>query len=62
MIHKFSKNGAGLVLFVLSMLGIEVAESAVMEFVSAIGTIVSFGLMLWNQLDRRDTKWLIFKK
>lgn len=62
MIYKFSKNGAGLVLFILSFFGLNVAEADAVEFVSAIGTIVSFGLMLWNQFDRRDVSWLIFKR
>jgi hypothetical protein len=62
MVHKFSKNGVAVVLFILSFFGLNVAEAEAAEFVSAIGTIISFGLMLWNQFDRRDVSWFIFKK
>lgn len=57
-----SKNAAGIVFLFASVIGLDLAESDVAEFISALGTIVSFGLMVWNQVDRSDTKWFFFKK
>lgn len=57
-----SKNGAGLAVLLLSLCGVEVTESAVVDFISAVGTIVSLSLMIWNQLERKDTKLFFFKK
>lgn len=62
MFSNISKNGAGIIILFLSLLGIEVAESEVINFLSAISTVVSFFLMVWNQLERRDTRFFIFKK
>lgn len=57
-----SKNGAGLIILVLSLLGLEVSEASAMEALSAIGTLVSIGLMLWNQVGRSDVDNFLFKK
>lgn len=57
-----SKNAIALVVLALSTIGINVSEEAVLELISAIGTLVSFGLMVWNQLDRKDTELFFFKK
>jgi len=58
----FSKNGVGLALLVLSLFGVNVADSDLTEVVSAVGTLVSFGLMVWNQVARPDTVGFFFKK
>lgn len=60
--YMLSKNGVGLVGLVLSIFGLEVSESQIIEVISALGTIVSFALMVWNQLDRKDVKHFIFKE
>lgn len=57
-----SKNGVALIVLFLSFLGLEATEEGIVELVSAVGTVVSFFLMLWNQLDRRDVDKFIFKK
>ena len=57
-----SKNGAGLVVLVLSLFGLEVGEGSVTEVLGAIGTIVSFALMVWNQAYRPDVEGFFFKK
>ncbi len=57
-----SKNGIGLAVLALSLLGINVAETELMEVISALGTIVSFGLMVMNQVNRWDVKYFFFKK
>lgn len=59
---KISKNGAGLLILLLSLLGVNVVENDAIEFLSALGTIVSFVLMIWNQLDRKDVAKFFFKK
>ena len=59
---SFSKNGAGLILLVLSLFGLEVSEATIVEALSAIGTLVSIGLMIWNQIARPDVEGFIFKK
>ena len=58
----FSKNGVGILILVLSLLGVEVAESQAVEAVSAIGTLVSLALMVWNQVQRKDVSNFLFKK
>jgi hypothetical protein len=57
-----SKNGVGLIILALSLLGINITESSIVEVISAVGTIVSFVLMIINQWNRSDVKGFIFKK
>ena len=57
-----SKNAIALVVLALSMLGVNVVEVDIINLISAIGTIVSFALMVWNQLSRTDTELFFFKK
>jgi len=57
-----SKNAAGIVILIASLIGLDVSESDVAGLISAMGTIVSFGLMIWNQVERGDIKWFFFKK
>lgn len=57
-----SKNGVAVVLFILGYFGFDVSEDVLVEFISAVFTIVSFALLIINQLQRTDTKWFIFKK
>ena len=61
-----SKNGIGLIVLALSLglgrLGINVAESQLLEVISAVGTIASFIMMVINQWNRSDVKGFIFKK
>lgn len=59
---KLSKNGSGVLILALSIIGVEVSESSAIEFISSVGTLVSFALMIWNQVDRKDVEGFIFKK
>ena len=59
---SLSKNGAGLIILLLSLFGLEVSEQTILEALSAIGTLVSISLMLWNQVGRSDVTGFIFKK
>ena len=60
-----SKNGVALAVLiieaVLTSLGIEFEAGTVDKAVE--GTVVAIALLLaiWNQIDRTDTKWFIFK-
>lgn len=45
-----------------SLFGLEVAEGQVVEFVSATGQVISFVLLIWNQLGRKDVDWFFWKK
>lgn len=57
-----SKNGVGIAVFVLSLIGVNVAEGDLLTTVATIGQIVGGALAFWNQLARSDSKWFIFKK
>jgi hypothetical protein len=59
---KLSKNGVGLVVLALSLFGVEVTDSSVVEVIGAIGTIAGFVLMVINQLGRGDVAKFFFKK
>lgn len=59
---NISKNAAGIVVLILSLLGVEVGEDTIIEFIGALTTVISIGLMIWNQLDRPDIKVFFFKK
>lgn len=57
-----SKNAIALVVLALSTIGVNVAETELIELISAIGTIVSFIMMVWNQYTRSDVDFFFWKK
>jgi hypothetical protein len=57
-----SKNGVALILFVASITGLNIEEAMAENVVLAITTLVSFALMVYNQLDRKDIKWGLLRK
>jgi len=57
-----SKNAVAILVLFLSFIGLEVTEDGLWEVVSAITTIVSFAVMIWNQVKRTDVYNFIFKK
>lgn len=57
-----SKNAVGLFVLLLSLVGVEVSESDLTEVAGAVGTVVSFALMIWNQVQRPDVTLFFFKK
>lgn len=57
-----SKNGVGLIVLVLSLIGVSVSESDLVVTVSTIAQIVSGLLMIRNQYTRQDVRNFIFKK
>lgn len=59
---NISKNAAGLTMLMLSLFGVEVGEDTIIELVSSLTTVISVGLMIWNQIDRPDIKGFFFKK
>jgi hypothetical protein len=56
-----SKNGVAIVLFILSVVGLEASESEVQAFIAGVGHVVAFGLMIYNQWQRRDVKGFLWK-
>lgn len=59
---NLSKNAAGIVVLILSLVGVQVGEDTIVELIGALTTSISIGLMIWNQLDRRDIKGFFWKK
>lgn len=57
-----SKNGIGLIIMVISLLGGNVSEAALTTTITTIGEIVSVILLSVNQLRRGDVDKFIFKK
>jgi hypothetical protein len=56
-----SKNGAALIVMILSLLGVNVAEGDLITTIGVIGQVVSVLLMTWNQYSRSDIKGFLFK-
>ena len=59
---SLSKNGVAIVILVLGWLGVDVTDNMVLEFVGAVAQVIAFILMVWNQLERKDTVGFLFKK
>lgn len=59
---NISKNAAGIVVLILSLLGVNLGQDTAVELVSAITTVISIGLMIWNQISRPDTKKFFWKE
>lgn len=57
-----SKNGIGLIIMVISLLGGNVSEAALTTTITTIGEIVSVILLAYNQYARQDVDKFIFKK
>ena len=57
-----SKNGIGILVLLVSMIVPDVTESETVQFISAAGTGISFVLMVWNQLGRKDVWGFLFKR
>lgn len=57
-----SKNGIGLIIMVISLLGGNVSEAALTTTITTIGELVSVVLLVVNQIKRSDVDKFIFKK
>lgn len=57
-----SKNAVALVALVASLFGIELGEDTIVELITALTTAISIGVMIYNQIDRVDTKGFFWKK
>lgn len=58
----FSKNAIALFIMALSLIGVNVQEQTLLEVISAIGTLVSFIVLVINQLERSDISLFFWKK
>lgn len=59
---NLSKNAAAIVVLIGSLFGLELGEDTIVELITALTTVVSILVMIWNQLDRPDIKGFFFKK
>lgn len=57
-----SKNGLALIIFALTYFGLDISETDLMQVISAVGQVVSFALLVWNQIRRDDVKGFLFKR
>ncbi len=57
-----SKNAISLLVLALSMVGVNVSEEGLIEVISAAGTIISFAILVWHQLQREETTLFFWKK
>jgi hypothetical protein len=66
MFNNVSKAGVGMyvtgVMLVLHFIGIDVDEAMVTEVILSIGTIASFALWVWGQLERKDLRFGLFRE
>lgn len=65
MIKKISKNGVGLATLIVMILGwfsVEISIDTAQEFVLAAGTVISIGLMVVNQISRKDIAKFFFRR
>ena len=60
--QKISKNGVGLVLLLLALLGLEVDEKLADDIVAAVALLMSVGLLIWNQIGRTDIAKFFIRK
>lgn len=58
----FSKNGLGIVMIIISFLGLDVPEEALTGAWDGAMALIALGLMIYNQIARPDSSFLIFKK
>lgn len=56
-----SKNGVGIIMLVLSLLGVNIAEADVVTTISVIGQVMSVILLMWNQYGRKNIKNFVLK-
>ena len=63
---NISKNGVALAVLlveaILSSLGVEFADGSVEKVVEGVVIAISLGLAIYNQVDRTDVEWFVFKK
>lgn len=60
--QKISKNGVAVILLIASLFQLEIDEALAESIVSAITLLISIGLMIWNQLERKDVFNFLIKK
>jgi hypothetical protein len=62
MLYKFSKNGVAIVLLIASLLQLDIDELFAEQIVTAIMLLASVGMMIWNQVSRRDVAKFFFRR
>ena len=60
---SYSKNGAAILGLLLSFAGLQADQESLVHFISALGTCISFFLMIYHQvMEREDVHNFFFKK
>ena len=62
MLSNLSKNGVGIAMFIIALVGLDVPQEAVQGAWEGVVAVISLGLMVWHQWQRVDTKSFFFKK
>lgn len=57
-----SKNSIGLFIMALSLIGVNVQEQTLLEVISAMGTVISFIILIVHQIERSDIELFFWKK
>lgn len=57
-----STNAIALVIMALSLIGVNIEENTLTEVLSAVGTLISFAMMLRHQLQRSDIDLFFWRK
>ena len=58
-----SKNAVAIVMMLMSFAGLETDQETLVHFISALGTCISFFLMIYHQvMEREDVHNFFFKK
>ncbi len=57
-----SKNGVAILILIFSLFGIDLGEENAIAFINALGTVASIIMLIYNQVNRGDTKNFFFKK
>lgn len=62
MIAKLSKNGVGLILLIATLFNLDIDEALANDIVSAVTLLMSIGLLVLNQIERRDIAKFLFRR
>lgn len=62
MFKYFSKNGLAIILLIATLFNLDIDERLANDILSAISLLVSVGLMIANQVCRKDIARFLFRK
>lgn len=59
---NISKNAAAIIGLILSLLGLQIGEDTIVELITALTTVFTIGVMIYNQFKRPDVEDFLWKK